>query len=71
MGSLCASLPQAADSPRHSHGFSSSLSSRLWGILWEYFRQYKQLYARKVGNYIDLNDNKESLKIRIPRIFLY
>ncbi|KAI0531848.1 hypothetical protein GGR58DRAFT_518190 [Xylaria digitata] len=30
-----------------------------WGTSWEYFRQYKQLYARKAGRYMDLNDSKE------------
>ncbi|KAK4195369.1 hypothetical protein QBC40DRAFT_310712 [Triangularia verruculosa] len=30
-----------------------------WGTSWEYFRQYKQLYARVVGQYIDCNNTKE------------
>ncbi|KAK3935373.1 hypothetical protein QBC46DRAFT_453549 [Diplogelasinospora grovesii] len=33
-----------------------------WGTSWEYFRQYKQLYARKAGRYMDLNDSKEVQK---------
>ncbi|KAL2024965.1 hypothetical protein VTK56DRAFT_3664 [Thermocarpiscus australiensis] len=33
-----------------------------WGTLWEYFRQYKQLYARVVGQYMDCNDSKEVKK---------
>ena len=40
------------------------------GTSWEYFRQYKQLYARKVGQYVDINDSKEIQKVsrnlRIP-----
>ncbi|KAI0398662.1 hypothetical protein F4802DRAFT_592559 [Xylaria palmicola] len=33
-----------------------------WGTSWEYFRQYKQLYARKAGKHMDLNDSKEVQK---------
>ncbi|KAL2260202.1 hypothetical protein VTK26DRAFT_5876 [Humicola hyalothermophila] len=33
-----------------------------WGALWEYFRQYKQLYASVTGRYMDRNDSKEVLK---------
>lgn len=34
------------------------------GTSWEYFRQYKQLYARTVGKYMDVNDSKEIKKVR-------
>lgn len=34
------------------------------GTSWEYFRQYKQLYARKVGQYMNVNDSKEIQKVR-------
>ncbi|KAF3768192.1 hypothetical protein M406DRAFT_336858 [Cryphonectria parasitica EP155] len=33
-----------------------------WGTSWEYFRQYKQLYASVTGHYMDRNDSKEILK---------
>ncbi|KAK7967629.1 FluG domain-containing protein [Apiospora aurea] len=32
------------------------------GTSWEYYRQYKQLYASVNGRHIDTNDNKEILK---------
>jgi hypothetical protein len=34
-----------------------------WGSSWEYFRQYKQLYANVTGRYMDLNDSKEVKKV--------
>lgn len=34
-----------------------------WGTSWEYFRQFKQLYASVVGQYMDRNDSKEVLKV--------
>ncbi|RYP48545.1 hypothetical protein DL768_005584 [Monosporascus sp. mg162] len=33
-----------------------------WGISWEYFRQYKQLYASVTGRYMHRNDSREVLK---------
>ncbi|KAK0716871.1 hypothetical protein B0T26DRAFT_268683 [Lasiosphaeria miniovina] len=33
-----------------------------WGSSWEYFRQYKQLYASATGGYIDRNDSREVQK---------
>ncbi|KAK3933883.1 FluG domain-containing protein [Diplogelasinospora grovesii] len=33
-----------------------------WGTSWEYFRQYKQLYASVTGCYMDRNDSREVLK---------
>ncbi|KAK4227736.1 FluG domain-containing protein [Podospora fimiseda] len=30
-----------------------------WGSSWEYFRQYKQLYASVTGRYMDRNDSRE------------
>ncbi|KAK4148342.1 hypothetical protein C8A00DRAFT_19818, partial [Chaetomidium leptoderma] len=42
-----------------------------WGTSWEYFRQYKQLYAGVAGRYMDINDSKEVKKwhdaILVPR----
>ena len=35
-----------------------------WGSSWEYFRQYKQLYASANGRYMDRNDSKEVKKVR-------
>lgn len=40
-----------------------------WGTSWEYFGQYKQLYARKVGQYMDCNDSKEVQKVKADTIF--
>jgi hypothetical protein len=36
-----------------------------WGTSWEYFRQYKQLYASVTGRYMDRNNSKEILKVRL------
>ena len=36
---------------------------RSWGTSWEYFRQYKQLYATVTGKYMDRNDSKEVQKV--------
>ncbi|KAK4158599.1 FluG domain-containing protein [Cladorrhinum sp. PSN259] len=33
-----------------------------WGSSWEYFRQYKQLYASATGRYMNRNDSREVLK---------
>ncbi|EAQ91198.1 predicted protein [Chaetomium globosum CBS 148.51] len=33
-----------------------------WGTSWQYFRQYKQLYANVTGRYMDTNDSKEIKK---------
>ena len=33
------------------------------GTSWEYYRQYKQLFSSVNGRYIDMNDNKEILKV--------
>ncbi|KAL2127754.1 hypothetical protein VTI74DRAFT_10223 [Chaetomium olivicolor] len=33
-----------------------------WGTSWEYFRQYKQLYASVTGSYVDRNDSREIQK---------
>ncbi|KAJ4307316.1 hypothetical protein N0V88_000699 [Collariella sp. IMI 366227] len=33
-----------------------------WGTSWEYFRQYKQLYASVNGRYMDRNDSREVQK---------
>lgn len=37
-----------------------------WGTSWQYFRQYKQLYASVTGRYMDTNDAKEIKKVRPP-----
>ncbi|KAK8000474.1 FluG domain-containing protein [Apiospora arundinis] len=37
-----------------------------WGTSWEYYRQYKQLYASVNGRHVDTNDNKEILKVSPP-----
>lgn len=42
-----------------------------WGTSWEYFRQYKQLYARVVGQYMDRNDSKEVKKVRTKLLYFY
>jgi hypothetical protein len=34
-----------------------------WGT--SYFRQYKQLYASATGRYMDRNDSREVLKVRV------
>ncbi|KAF3763489.1 hypothetical protein M406DRAFT_352374 [Cryphonectria parasitica EP155] len=39
-----------------------SYKIKSWGTSWEYFRQYKQLYASVTGQYMDRNDSKEILK---------
>jgi hypothetical protein len=36
-----------------------------WGTSWEYFRQYKQLYASATGRYMDRNDSREVLKVSL------
>lgn len=36
-----------------------------WSTSWEYFRQYKQLYASVTGRYMDRNDSREILKVRL------
>lgn len=41
-----------------------SYKIKSWGTSWEYFRQYKQLYASVTGQYMDRNDSKEILKVR-------
>jgi hypothetical protein len=33
------------------------------GTSWEYWRQYKQLYASVTGQFVDRNDNREVLKV--------
>ncbi|KAK3692968.1 hypothetical protein B0T22DRAFT_495937 [Podospora appendiculata] len=33
-------------------------SIKSWGTSWEYFRQFKQLYASTTGRYVDRNDSK-------------
>ncbi|KAK3943772.1 hypothetical protein QBC46DRAFT_253333, partial [Diplogelasinospora grovesii] len=37
-------------------------SIKSWGTSWEYFRQYKQLYASVTGRYMDRNNSREVLK---------
>jgi hypothetical protein len=34
------------------------------GTSWEYWRQYKQLYASVTGRYVDRNDSREILKVQ-------
>lgn len=45
-----------------------------WGTSWEYFRQYKQLYASATGRYMDRTDSREILKwhdaVLVPRFKL-
>ncbi|KAN0087003.1 hypothetical protein V8E54_000691 [Elaphomyces granulatus] len=36
-----------------------------WGTSWEYFRQYKQLYASVTGKLIDRNDSNEVKKVHL------
>jgi hypothetical protein len=36
-----------------------------WGTSWEYFRQYKQLYASVTGKLMDRNDSNEVKKVRL------
>ncbi len=38
-----------------------------WGSLWKYFRQYKELYTSATGRYMDRNDGREVMKVRLPR----
>ncbi|KAK4107064.1 hypothetical protein N656DRAFT_840631 [Canariomyces notabilis] len=42
-----------------------------WSASWQYFRQYKQLYASVTGRYMDTNDSKEVKKwhdtVLVPR----
>ncbi|KAL2186838.1 hypothetical protein L209DRAFT_779004 [Thermothelomyces heterothallicus CBS 203.75] len=36
-----------------------------WGTSWEYFRQYKQLYASVSSRYMDRNDSREVQKVSV------
>lgn len=38
--------------------------TKSWGTSWDYFRQYKQLYASVTGHYMDRNDSREITKAR-------
>jgi hypothetical protein len=40
------------------------------GTSWEYFRQYKQLYADVNGRYMDTNDSREIKKVCYPSSLL-
>lgn len=49
--------------PRGFHGFlywiCDNYRIKSWGTSWEYFRQFKQLFAAVRGQYMDRNDSKE------------
>lgn len=45
------------------HHLCESYNIKSEGTSWEYFRQYKQLYASITGQYMDRNDSREILKV--------